>query len=188
MLLFTGGRNSSCLVRILKRSDGVSATQKDNWGIINAWVHSAFHQYCLAIYIVFLSELKPSYQRAPACWSVLGQDSELSSGTKGAIPLLTLTFDLFCSHAILEMCSWWQNHTHIGCRLISFDLNLFNKNNMCWSMYPPLTPVSFSPAGVQCFCCDHVRHGDRLPAALCARGVRSLYRKEMVSDSGKNLL
>ena len=50
----------------------------------------------------------------------------------------------------------------------------------------PLTQMLFScSAGVQCFCSDHVRHGDRLPAAVGARRVWSRERKEMVFDSGK---
>lgn len=49
----------------------------------------------------------------------------------------------------------------------------------------PLKPMLFlSSAGVQCFCGDHVRGGDWLPAALGARCGWSLYREEMVFDSG----
>lgn len=66
--------------------------------------------------------------------------------------------------------------------------NSINKSrSIFFSFFIKTVSLFSSPAGVCRFGCDHVRDGDRVPAALGARHFRSLQREEMVFDSGKNV-
>lgn len=120
-------RNSFC-PGSQKKKKRVAGIFKDSWGIINAWVYLVFHQYCLNTlqhFFYIASSLEEWKSSSPHDGKHLSVEASLGKTVNYLQPLwvpflsLTLTFDLLCSHAIVEIHLWPQNYMNIRCKSMS---------------------------------------------------------------------